>query len=85
MRLRHLTSSTVVVEDDGYEVTSVDDAETDGGHVHISMDDRLLARILRDPEYARFDDAQIGSHIGFQKEPDVYERPLYSAMSFLHV
>jgi UDP-MurNAc hydroxylase len=69
---------------DGYEIKSIEDADTDHGYVRISMDERLLARILRGPQYAHFNNAQIGSHIGFQKEPDVYERPLYYALSFFH-
>ncbi|WP_336035096.1 MBL fold metallo-hydrolase [Halobacterium yunchengense] len=69
---------------DGYDILPLGDAATDDGYVRISMDDRLLARVLRGPQYAHFNNAQIGSHIGFRKEPDVYERPLYYAMSFFH-
>ncbi|MFC3476436.1 MBL fold metallo-hydrolase [Halobacterium litoreum] len=69
---------------DGYEITTADAADTSDGYVRISMDDRLLHRILRGPQYAHFNNAQIGSHIGFSKEPDVYERPLYYVMSFFH-
>ncbi len=69
---------------DGYQVTTADDVDTSDGYVRISMDERLLARILRGPQYAHFNNAQIGSHIGFEKQPDIYERPLYYALSFFH-
>lgn len=69
---------------DGYEILGEDEARDVHPYVRIRIDDRLLHRILRGPQYAHFNNAQIGSHITFEKDPDVYERPLYYAMSFLH-
>lgn len=69
---------------DGFELVPRREANGAGGYVRMSMDPRLLHRILRGPRFAHFNNAQIGSHISFAKEPDVYERPLYYCMSFFH-
>jgi len=50
----------------------------------MEMDPRLTLRILKGPRYAHFNNAYIGSHLGFSIEPDVYERSLFYSMSFLH-
>lgn len=76
--------ATLSMNGDGYEVVSIDEARDVHPYVRITIDDRLLHRILRGPQYAHFNNAQIGSHIGFQKNPDIYERPLYYVMSFFH-
>jgi UDP-MurNAc hydroxylase len=69
---------------DGYDLLSESEGADVDGYVRMTMDERLLHRILRGPQYAHFNNAQIGSHITFGKEPDVYERPLYYVMSFCH-
>lgn len=77
--------ASLSMEGDGWEIISEYEArQMDEGYVRMNMDPRLLHRILRGPKYAHFNNAQIGSHIGFEKEPDIYERPLYYSMSFLH-
>lgn len=68
---------------DGYEFVARREADDDR-YVRMSMDPRLLHRILRGPRFAHFNNAQIGSHIQFSKTPDIYERPLYYSMSFFH-
>lgn len=68
----------------GYDLISSKEARDVEKYVRMKIDPRLLHRILRGPQYAHFNNAQIGSHIGFAKEPDVYERPLYYCMSFFH-
>jgi len=68
----------------GYEIISTSEAADVDRYVRMTIDARLLRRILRGPSHAHFNNAQIGSHIAFRKEPDVYERPLYYAMSYFH-
>jgi len=65
---------------DGYELTSPDAVET-GDAVRFSMDDRLLARILRGE--ARFDHAQVGSHVEIRERPRAGDRPLSAIVSSL--
>ena len=69
---------------DGWELLPEYEARRVDDYVRMRMDPRLLHRVLRGPRYATFNAAQVGSHIGFEKDPDVYERPLYYAMSYLH-
>jgi UDP-MurNAc hydroxylase len=70
--------------DDAPEIISEREAEQVETYVRMRTDPRLLARIMKGSRYAHFNNAEIGSHITFEKEPDVYERPLYYAMSFFH-
>lgn len=50
--------------------------------VRISLDYSLLAMIL--DRKAHWNNAAIGSHLRFFRRPDVYERPVYELLSFLH-
>ena len=49
------------------------------------LDEKLLARILKGPRFAHWNNAEIGSHIKFFRKPDVYERNIYQAMCYFHV
>lgn len=69
---------------EGVEFVGPDDYEAAEQYVRMDIDPRLLVRILQGPRYAHFNNAEIGSHIMFHKDPDVYERSLYYAMSFFH-
>ena len=57
----------------------------DSNYVSYKMDCRLLKRLLMGPKYANFNNADIGSHITFKREPDVYDRKLYYLMNYFHV
>jgi len=50
----------------------------------LSLDDRLLYRILRGPQYAHWNNADIGAHIHFERVPNVYERGAYYCLNFFH-
>ncbi|WP_226042193.1 MBL fold metallo-hydrolase [Natrinema sp. DC36] len=68
----------------GHQIVDGLPARTDRRRVRMEMDPRLTLRILKGPRYAHFNNAYIGSHLGFSIEPDVYERSLFYSMSFLH-
>lgn len=53
-------------------------------YVIYSLDLRLLNRILKGPKYAHWNNAEVGSHIVFERKPNIYERGLYHAMCFFH-
>jgi len=79
------TVAAVSADGSGYDLVDASTADAmESGYVRMTMDPRLLHRILRGPANAHFNNAQIGSHIAFRKKPDVYERPLYYAMSYFH-
>lgn len=50
--------------------------------VHIQIDPRLLNLIL--DRKAHWNNAEIGSHLRFDRRPDIYERGLYNFLSYLH-
>ena len=56
----------------------------DSKYVSYKLDFRLLYRILRGPKYAHWDNATVGSHIEFNRTPDVYEKKIYWCMNYFH-
>lgn len=48
------------------------------------LDMRLLFNILRGPRYAHWNNAEIGSHLQFERRPNFYERNIYYCMNFFH-
>lgn len=52
--------------------------------VSYSLDRRLLKKILNGPRFAHWNNAEIGSHITFNRNFDTYERNLYNSMYYLH-
>ncbi|WP_164870925.1 MBL fold metallo-hydrolase [Mesobaculum littorinae] len=61
-----------------------DAAPDDGPVVQIACDRRLLGRLLRGPRFAHWNNAEIGSHLAFRRDPDVFERGLYYCLSAFH-
>ncbi len=53
-------------------------------YVKISMDPKLLKLCLMGPRYGHYDNAEIGSHINYERKPDKYDRALYYCLNFLH-
>ena len=53
--------------------------------VEISVNHNLLHRLLRGPKFAHWNNAEIGSHLFFERRPDHFERGLYHCLCFLHV
>ena len=53
-------------------------------YVIYELDLKLLTRILKGPKYAHWNNAEIGSHIKFNRNPNKFERGLYHAMNFFH-
>ena len=53
-------------------------------YVIYRLDIRLLKKILQGPKYAHWNNAEIGSHITFYREPNIYDRKLYFSMNFFH-
>lgn len=52
--------------------------------VSYKLDIRLLHKILQGPRFAHWNNAEIGSHIEFERKPNVFERGLYYSMNFFH-
>ena len=53
-------------------------------YVTIKMDSRLLYRILQGPRFGHWDNADGGSHIFYEKKPNIFERGIYHTICFFH-
>ena len=53
-------------------------------YVNFIVDPKLLKRILLGPRYSHWNNADIGSHITFDRNYNKYEQALYYCMNFFH-
>lgn len=70
---------------DGKTEMTITDETPVAPFTRMTLDPRLLERIFRGPQYAHWNNAEIGSHIMFQRQPDVFERGIHQLISFLHI
>ncbi len=52
--------------------------------LRLSLDSRLLLRVLKGPRFAHWNNASIGSHINFDRSSSIYDRGLHYCLNFLH-
>ena len=52
--------------------------------VKYKLNSKLLKKILMGPKYAHWNNAEIGSHIKFFRNPNIFERNIYESMCFFH-
>ena len=62
------------------EVDRINETE----YVKLTVDNRLLKWILLGPKYAHWNNAEVGSHIKFERKPEKFDRALYFLLSFFH-
>tara|TARA_B100000029_G_scaffold196537_1_gene194605 strand:+ start:2502 stop:3836 length:1335 start_codon:yes stop_codon:yes gene_type:complete len=66
----------------GYKIIKkIDNVER---FVLLTLDKRLLLWLLKGPRFAYWGTAENGSHIIFERNPDIYERGLYYSLSFFY-
>ncbi len=53
-------------------------------YVYLSLDTRLLFKILQGPKKAHWNNAEIGCHISWKRVPNIYDRSLMYCLNFLH-
>ena len=70
---------------DGYRISNKINLEHFTKFVKISLDARFLKWLLKGPKYAHWNNAEIGSHLTYQRNPEIYERGLYYSLNFFHV
>ena len=68
----------------GYQFIKKNELDQFKKYVRISLDSKLLMRILSGPKNAHWNNAEIGSHLTFERKPDNYERGLYYCLSYFH-
>ena len=66
------------------EIIEVNKFENGNKYVKYKTDIRLLKRLLLGPRYAHWNNAEIGSHISFFRNPDVFDRNVYQSMCYFH-
>jgi UDP-MurNAc hydroxylase len=70
---------------DGQPLEIVDQLTSDAGpYVSMTVDPRLLKRILSGPQFGHWNNATIGSHVTFARYPNHYETDLYAVMNYFH-
>lgn len=81
-----LLNNSLLILDDGRTIADISGAVTlSTPYIKITVDPRLLYRILSGPRHAHWNNAEIGSHIQFDRKPDKFERGIHHIMSFMHV
>jgi UDP-MurNAc hydroxylase len=68
----------------GYSFINEEEKNRIQHFVSYKVDIRLLHRILQGPRFAHWNNAEIGSHIEFDRKPNVFERGLHYSMNFFH-
>lgn len=71
-------------EDTSIEIVRSNFYKNTNSFVRISLDQRLLFRLLKGPKFAHWNNAEIGSHLNFERYPNVYERGLYHILCYFH-
>lgn len=69
---------------EGFGFVTEDVIQAEERFVLFRTDPRLLLWLLQGPRHAHWDNAEIGSHIEFERRPDVYERGLYRVTCSFH-
>jgi len=66
----------------GWKLIDNQTAESMNPSVRFKVDPRLLLNILKGPRFGHWNNAEIGSHIEFYRQPEQFERGLYYCMNF---
>ncbi len=74
----------ITANGNGYKIIEKNELIEYEKYVKISLDNKLLVRILKGPAYAHWNNAEIGSHLVYQRKPEIYERGLYYSLSYFH-
>jgi len=60
-------------------------SKPEDNYLIIELDSKLLARLLKGPKYAHWNNAEVGSHLKFHRNPDTYERALHHCLYSLYI
>jgi UDP-MurNAc hydroxylase len=75
-----------IPKEDSNECEIINESSIDNKSKYIiyKTDPRLLKLLLMGPRYAHWNNAEIGSHIRFFRNPNVYERNIWGSMCYFH-
>ena len=68
----------------GFICKTMKELDLNQNFVMIKLDKRLLKQILKGPKFAHWNNAEIGSHLKFRRNPEKFERSLYHCLSYFH-
>ncbi len=68
----------------GFNVFSNNESKKFSDFIRLTIDPRLLKWLFLGPAYAHWSSAEIGSHITYERNPNIFERSLYYCMSFFY-
>lgn len=81
-RRQHGLVSPVTVIANNYELSM--GAPADGSYLKMNVDSKLFTRLMRGPRFAHWNNVEIGSHIRYDRRPNVFNRGISHIMSFFH-
>lgn len=85
--LIHLPENKILLlhpNDSPPEIIQKQNTENFNQFLSVKTDFRLLYRLMRGPQYAHWNNAEIGSHLEFSRKPNIYERGLFYCLNFFH-
>jgi len=68
----------------GYDLINFSEEKRYKKFIRFIIDPRLLKWLLQGPTKANWNNAEIGSHIHFNREPNFYDRALHYCLNFFH-
>jgi UDP-MurNAc hydroxylase len=68
----------------GFKIINTNEFNDFEKYLYLSLDIRLLYRILQGPKKAHWNNAEIGCHILWKRVPNIYDRSLMYCLNFLH-
>ena len=71
-------------KDNLLEVVKKENFNKNSQYVIYETDPRMLKMLLQGPKYAHWNNAEIGSHLKFYRNPNIFERNVYTSMSYFH-
>ena len=84
--LLHFDDQLVELSNDiNLKFTNINDYSKKKNYVKFKIDKNLLFNLLKGPRFAHWHNAEIGSHIFFDRNPNIFERNVYFSMSYFHV
>ena len=74
----------ITVNGKGFTIIPLNELNKINEFLMIKTDYRLLLRLLSGPKFAHWNNAEIGSHLEFIRNPNIYERGLFYCLNFFH-
>jgi len=71
--------------ENNYDIVDSNDYSNNEKYVRIETDFRLLLRLLKGPRYAHWNNAEIGSHLIINRNPNIFERGLFYSLYSFHL